>query len=212
VGAADAVDRLFADQQLIWDDVSRRWVEFRPLGTARSGAGPGAATTGLDRGENGDKYSGGVVMRRFEGKVALVTAAAQGIGQAVVRRVAAEGGAVVVTDLRKDAVAAPAEEVGAEYALGFKVDVTSRADVDAAVAAAIGRFGRLDLVVNNAGSCVVTSMPEDTSAEDWHRQLDITLVSAARCIQAAIPHLVKTRGNGPNPIDLSPPDTLHKGL
>ncbi|MEV6926154.1 SDR family NAD(P)-dependent oxidoreductase [Dactylosporangium sp. NPDC051485] len=157
--------------------------------------GLGAAKPGLDRGENGGKDSGGVVMRRFEGKVALVTAAAQGIGQAVVRRVAAEGGAVVVTDLLEDAVAALAEEVGAERALGVKVDVTSRADVDAAVAAAVGRFGRLDLVVNNAGGCIVTSMPEDTSAEDWHRQLDFTLVGAARCIQAAIPHLVKTRGN-----------------
>src|SRR5215217_5030836 len=64
--------------------------------------------------EDVDKDSGGVVMRRFEGKVAIVTAAAQGIGQAVVRRVAAEGGAVVVTDLREDAVAALTEEVGVE--------------------------------------------------------------------------------------------------
>ncbi|MEU0561691.1 SDR family NAD(P)-dependent oxidoreductase [Dactylosporangium sp. NPDC006015] len=134
-------------------------------------------------------------MRRFEGKVALVTAAAQGIGRAVVRRIAAEGGAVVITDLQEDAVAALAEEIGAEHALGVKVDVTSRPDVDAAVAATVERFGRLDLVVNNAGGCIVTTMPEDTSAEDWHRQLDFTLVGAARCIQAAIPHLVKTRGN-----------------
>ncbi|WP_327009707.1 SDR family oxidoreductase [Dactylosporangium sp. NBC_01737] len=145
--------------------------------------------------EDGDKDSGGVVMRRFDGKVAIVTAAAQGIGQAVVRRVAAEGGAVVVTDLREDAAVAAAAELGAEHALGVKVDVTSRADVDAAVAATVERFGRLDLLVNNAGGCIVTSMPEDTSAEDWHRQLDLTLVGAARCIQAAIPHLVKTRGN-----------------
>src|SRR5690349_22359496 len=134
-------------------------------------------------------------MRRFEGKVALVTAAAQGIGQAVVRRIAAEGGAVVITDVQEDAAAALADEVGAEQALAVKVDVTSRADIDAAVAAAVGRFGRLDLVVNNAGGCIVTAMPEDTSTEDWHRQLDFTLVSAARCIQAAIPHLVRTRGN-----------------
>jgi meso-butanediol dehydrogenase / (S,S)-butanediol dehydrogenase / diacetyl reductase len=131
------------------------------------------------------------MMRRYQGKVAMVTAAAQGIGQAVVRRVAAEGGAVVV----EDAAVAAAAELGTEHAFGVKVDVTSRADIDAAVAATIGRFGRLDLLVNNAGGCVVTSMPEDTSAEDWHRQLDLTLVGAARCIQAAIPHLVKTRGN-----------------
>lgn len=136
-----------------------------------------------------------VVMRRFEGKVALVTAAAQGIGRAVVRRIAAEGGAVVITDLLEDEVAALAEEIGAQHALGIKVDVTSRADIDAAVAAAVGRFGRLDLVVNNAGGCIISSMPENTSTEDWHRQLDFTLVSAARCIQASIPHLLRTRGN-----------------
>jgi NAD(P)-dependent dehydrogenase (short-subunit alcohol dehydrogenase family) len=134
-------------------------------------------------------------MRRFEGRVALVTAAAQGIGQAVVRRIAAEGGAVVATDLQQDAVVALADELGTEHALGVKVDVTSRADIDAAIAATVGRFGRLDLLVNNAGGCIVGSAPEDTSAEDWHRQLDFTLLSAARCIQAAIPHLVKTRGN-----------------
>jgi len=87
-------------------------------------------------------------MRRFEGKVALVTAAGQGIGQAVVRRVAAEGGAVVVTDLREDAAATLAEEVGAEYALGLKVDVTSRADVDAAVAAA--KAGQIAMSQNYA--------------------------------------------------------------
>lgn len=134
-------------------------------------------------------------MRRFEGKVAFVTAAAQGIGRAVVSRIAAEGGAVVVTDVLEDEVAALAEEIGAQHALGVKVDVTSRADVDAAVAAAVERFGRLDLLVNNAGGCILTSTPEDTSDEDWHRQLDLTLVGAARCVQAAIPHLVRTRGN-----------------
>src|SRR4029453_18076313 len=85
----------------------------------------------------GQQLCGGLVMRRFEGKVALVTAAAQGIGQAVVRRIAAEGGAVVITDLQQDAVTALAGELGSEHALGVKVDVTSRADIDAAVAAAV---------------------------------------------------------------------------
>jgi NAD(P)-dependent dehydrogenase (short-subunit alcohol dehydrogenase family) len=134
-------------------------------------------------------------MRRFEGKVALVTAAAQGIGLAVARRIAAEGGSVVVTDLQADKIAAVAEEIGADRALAVKVDVTSRDDVDAAVAAAVERFGRLDVLVNNAGGCIVSTVPEDTTADEWHRQLDLTLVGAARCIQASLPHLVKTRGN-----------------
>jgi NAD(P)-dependent dehydrogenase (short-subunit alcohol dehydrogenase family) len=133
-------------------------------------------------------------MQRFEGRVALVTAAAQGIGSAVARRIAAEGGAVIVTDLQEEKIAKVAAEIG-ERALAVRVDVTSRADIDAAVAAGVERFGRLDLLVNNAGACIVTSVPEDTTAEDWHRQLDLTLVGAAQCIQAAIPHLLKTRGN-----------------
>ncbi|MEV0285309.1 MULTISPECIES: SDR family NAD(P)-dependent oxidoreductase [unclassified Kribbella] len=133
-------------------------------------------------------------MQRFEGRVALVTAAAQGIGAAVARRIAAEGGSVVVTDLQEDKVGQVAAELG-EQAIGLRVDVTNRDDVDAAVAAAVDRFGRLDVVVNNAGGCIVTSVPEDASAEEWHQQLDLTLVGAARCIQAALPHLVKTRGN-----------------
>ncbi|MEV0796594.1 SDR family NAD(P)-dependent oxidoreductase [Kribbella sp. NPDC050281] len=133
-------------------------------------------------------------MQRFEGRVALVTAGAQGIGAAVARRIADEGGAVVVTDLQEEKVGQVAAEIG-ERALGLRADVTSREDVDAAVAATVERFGRLDVVVNNAGGCIVTSVPEDATAEEFHQQLDLTLVGASRCIQAALPHLVKTRGN-----------------
>ncbi|GAA0962511.1 SDR family NAD(P)-dependent oxidoreductase [Kribbella koreensis] len=132
-------------------------------------------------------------MLRFEGKVALVTAGAQGIGEAVARRIAAEGGSVVVTDLQEDRIKALAAELG--DALAVRLDVTVRDEVDAAVAAAVERFGRLDVLVNNAGGCIVSTVPEDTSDSEWHRQLDLTLVGAARCIQASLPHLVQTRGN-----------------
>jgi meso-butanediol dehydrogenase / (S,S)-butanediol dehydrogenase / diacetyl reductase len=133
-------------------------------------------------------------MQRFEGRVALITAGAQGIGRAVAHRIAAEGGAVVVTDLQEGKVRGVAEEIG-DRALPVGVDVTSRADIDNAVAAAVHRFGRLDVLVNNAGGCIVTTGPELTDVDDWHRQLDLTLVSAAQCIQAALPHLQQTRGN-----------------
>jgi NAD(P)-dependent dehydrogenase (short-subunit alcohol dehydrogenase family) len=133
-------------------------------------------------------------VQRFEGRVALVTAAAQGIGAAVARRLADEGASVVVTDLQEEKAAKVAAEIGSR-ALALRVDVTSRDEVDAAVAAAVERFGRLDVVVNNAGGCIVSTVPEDTTAEEWHQQLDLTLVGASRCIQAALPYLVKTRGN-----------------
>jgi NAD(P)-dependent dehydrogenase (short-subunit alcohol dehydrogenase family) len=133
-------------------------------------------------------------VRRFEGRVALVTAAAQGIGAAVARRLADEGASVVVTDIQEEKAGEVAAGIG-EQALGVRVDVTRREDVDSAVSAAVERFGRLDALVNNAGGCIVMSPPEDTSAEEWHQQLDLTLVGASRCVQAALPHLVKTRGN-----------------
>jgi NAD(P)-dependent dehydrogenase (short-subunit alcohol dehydrogenase family) len=135
-----------------------------------------------------------VSVRRFEGKVALVTAAAQGIGSAVARRLADEGASVVVTDLQQEKVGEVAAGIGAQ-ALPLRVDVTNREDVDAAVAGAVERFGRLDVVVNNAGGCIVSTVPEDTTPDEWHAQLDLTLVGASRCIQAALPQLVKNRGN-----------------
>ncbi len=134
-------------------------------------------------------------MQRFADKVALVTAAAQGIGAAVARRIVAEGGAVVVTDLQQDKLDELVAELGSDHALAVKVDVTSREEIDAAVAAGVERFGRLDVLVNNAGGCIINSKPEDTLPEDWHRQLDVTLVSAAQCIQAALPPLLASRGN-----------------
>jgi meso-butanediol dehydrogenase/(S,S)-butanediol dehydrogenase/diacetyl reductase len=133
-------------------------------------------------------------MQRFEGRVALVTAAAQGIGCAIAHRIAAEGGAVVVTDLQEEKVHGVAARIG-DRALAVTVDVTSRADIDAAVGAALERFGRLDVLVNNAGGCIVSSEPERTGGADWHRQLDLTLVSAVQCVQAALPHLLETHGN-----------------
>jgi meso-butanediol dehydrogenase/(S,S)-butanediol dehydrogenase/diacetyl reductase len=134
-------------------------------------------------------------VQRFEGRVALVTAGAQGIGAAVARRIAAEGGSVIVTDLQQDKIDAVAAELGPEHALAVRVDVTQRSDIDAAVAAGVERFGRLDVVVNNAGGCIVTTPPEETTVEEWHRQLDLTLIGAAQCIQAALPHLLESRGN-----------------
>jgi NAD(P)-dependent dehydrogenase (short-subunit alcohol dehydrogenase family) len=133
-------------------------------------------------------------VRRFEAKVALVTAAAQGIGAAVARRLADEGASVVVTDLQEEKAREVADSIGPQ-AVALRVDVTNRDDVDAAVATAVERFGRLDVLVNNAGGCIVRSVPEDTTAEEFHRQLDLTLVGASRCIQAALPQLVQHRGN-----------------
>jgi len=136
-------------------------------------------------------------MQRFEDRVALVTAAAQGIGRAVAARIASEGGQVAVTDLSADAAQRVADELTKDghHAIALACDVTSRDAVTAAVAATVERFGRLDLLVNNAGGCIVNSAYTDVTDDEWHNQLDLTLVGANRCIQAALPHLLESRGN-----------------
>ncbi len=133
-------------------------------------------------------------MNRFEGKVALVTAAGQGIGRAVAARIVAEGGSVAVTDLNGATAEAVGRELGRERTIALTCDVTSDESVTATVAATVERFGRLDVLVNNAGGCIIATEYEEGTPDDWHRQLDLTLVGANRCIQAALPHLLDARG------------------
>jgi len=87
---------------------------------------------------------------RLKDKVAIVTGAASGFGAAIARSYAREGAKVVIADLNEAGAGAVAAEIGAA-ALAVKCDVTSRADIDAAVAATLEKFGAIDIVVNNAG-------------------------------------------------------------
>jgi NAD(P)-dependent dehydrogenase (short-subunit alcohol dehydrogenase family) len=138
-------------------------------------------------------------MRRFDGYVALVTGAGQGIGEAVVRRLAGEGARVLVTDLdgeRAERAAARVREAGG-VAEGLACDVADRAAVEAAVAHAVEHFGALDVLVNCAYSCH-RDVPcfEDEPDEHWARDLDVTLTGAFRCARAALPHLAAAGGRG----------------
>lgn len=110
---------------------------------------------------------------RLEGKVALVTGAARGQGAAEARRFVAEGARVVLTDVLDDEGRALAAELG-ERALYRRLDVTDETEWQVAVGATVDRFGRLDVLVNNAGIGVVS--PLDTIDLDLHRRLvDVNL-------------------------------------
>lgn len=114
----------------------------------------------------------------FEGLVALVTGGASGIGAAVADRLAAGGARVAVLDLNP----------GGTGHFGVECNVADDASVRAAIASVTKEFGRLDIVVNNAGIGAMGDVAANDDAE-WARVLDINVVGVARVTRAALPHL-----------------------
>ncbi|MEU5614484.1 SDR family NAD(P)-dependent oxidoreductase [Streptomyces sparsogenes] len=138
-------------------------------------------------------------MRRFEGYAVVLTGAGRGIGEVTARRFAAEGARVLITDLDGERAAKAAAAIRADggEAESLACDVADRAAVEAAVAHAVDRFGRLDVLVNNALSCHPdTPLFEDQPDDEWQQDLDITLSGAFRCARAALPHLAAAGGRG----------------
>lgn len=134
--------------------------------------------------------------RRFEGRVAIVTAAGSGIGEATALRLSAEGARVVVADLsgtRARAAAQAIAEAGGE-ATWIKMDAAEPSAVEATVKLALHRWGRLDVLVNNAGYGEPALLC-DTSVESWNRTLAVTLGSVFLGLKYALP-VMRRRGKG----------------
>lgn len=131
-------------------------------------------------------------MNRLEGKVALVTGGARGIGEGIVRRFVAEGASVMITDVLETEGQALADELGPRTAFQ-RHDVTSRSDWDAAIAATEATFSKLDTLVNNAGVLIFRGI-DDLSETEMRRILDINLLGTIIGSQAVIPAIERAGG------------------
>ena len=132
-------------------------------------------------------------MNRFENRVALVTGGASGIGAASVRRLVTEGAQVMIADLDGEGAEHLASEIGAMTDT-FEVDVADSSAVDDMVKATVERFGRLDVLFNNAG-IVSTGTVDTLSDEHWKRVMDVDLSSVMYGCRAVIP-VMRAQGGG----------------
>ena len=115
-------------------------------------------------------------MARLKDKVALVTGGASGIGEGTVRKFVEEGARCVVVDLQIERAQALVEELG-DTCLAFAADVASEEGVAGAVDFSVEKFGKLDIVFNNAGILGSVGPIKDISSEGWHRTIDVLLSS-----------------------------------
>ena len=130
----------------------------------------------------------------LEGQVALVTGAASGIGRAIATALVAQGAQVVIADLDATRAQHVAAELGPGKARAWRADVADARQVDAAIEAAVEAFGRLNILVNNAGIGLNKPLIEITD-EEWRRIISVILDGAFYCARAAARQMI-AQGQG----------------
>jgi len=136
-------------------------------------------------------------MKRLEGKATIVTGGGQGIGRAIARKFASHGAVVWVPDYFKERAEATAALIQSEGGKAYadQCDVTDEASVQAMIGRAVGKMGRLDVLVNNAGVELLKSIEEITVAE-WDRVMAVNVRGVFLCCKHALPYFKKAgKGN-----------------
>jgi len=123
-------------------------------------------------------------------KVVVITGASSGLGASTAKLLARHGAKVVLGARRKDRIDAVVQEISAAggTAIGFAADVTKRADVEALIQGAVDRFGRVDVLVNNAGIMAIAPI-QLLKVEEWDRQIDVNIRGVLYGVAAALPHM-----------------------
>lgn len=132
-------------------------------------------------------------MGKLDRKIAIVTGAGQGIGRAIAEKLAEEGATVVVTDIDESSATSVAEAIG-DDSVGIRADVTDPESVQGMVAEVVERFGRVDVLVNNAGWDKAGPFV-DSDRADWDRVIQINLYGVLNTSQAVLP-IMAEQGHG----------------
>jgi NADP-dependent 3-hydroxy acid dehydrogenase YdfG len=138
---------------------------------------------------------------KLAGTAALVTGASSGIGAATARRLAQDGACVAVVARRRDrlqALAASIENAGGT-ALAVEADITDRTQAEAAIQQAAGQFGRLDILINNAGLMLLGPIA-GADPQEWDRMIAINVQGLLYTTRAALPHLLQAAGQSPRQV------------
>lgn len=137
---------------------------------------------------NNDQYP-----MRLKGQVAIITGAAQGLGEALAQRLSKEGALVVVADINYEAALQTASSLS--DAIAIKVDVTDYDECEALAQKALDTYGRIDLLVCNAAILIAKGI-EEFSSQQWKKVIDVNLVGYFNCAKAVVPAMIKQgRGN-----------------